>query len=284
MKSPFSLFGTPESSKSLDITMAPPAACDENIPLPVPIHDYLNYKGANLKAIRNDFQHHPPDIIKREVIWKKTPLPENEGLYAVVLDNAFTAQECETLIKQAESSTNAGWEPAMVNVGGGRQRTITDTRDCGRIIWDDMDMIARIWDRVKDYVPEIHALKNMPRVTGNGPAKRKETWEMSRCNERMRFLKYGKGQYFKPHIDGCYSTPDGLERSYYTLHLYLSEGANGGATSFHSFNMQRQLDVEPKIGRVLIFQHNDLLHSGADVTGGLKYTMRTDLMYKKADE
>ena len=85
------------------------------------------------------------------------------------------------------------------------------------------------------------------------------------------------------HVDGSYETPDRSEISYYTLHLYLNEGAKGGATSFHSWNMQRSMDVEPKVGRVLIFQHNDLLHSGADVTGGIKYTLRTDLMYKKMD-
>lgn len=47
--------------------------------------------------------------------------------------------------------------------------------------------------------------------------------------------------------------------------------------------MEHQLDVEPKIGRVLIFQQAELLHSGADVIGGLKYTLRTDLMYEKLD-
>lgn len=46
-------------------------------------------------------------------------------------------------------------------------------------------------------------------------------------------------------------------------------------------NMQRQFDVEPKTGRVLIFQHRDLLHSGADVTSGIKLTLRTDLLYRK---
>lgn len=40
-------------------------------------------------------------------------------------------------------------------------------------------------------------------------------------------------------------------------------------------------NVIPKTGRVLIFQHRGLLHSGADVLGGVKYTMRSDLMYKK---
>jgi hypothetical protein len=54
----------------------------------------------------------------------------------------------------------------------------------------------------------------------------------------------------------------------------------GGATPFHSMDMKRRLDVDPKVGRVLLFQHKGLLHSGDYVTAGVKYTMRTDLMYE----
>jgi hypothetical protein len=43
--------------------------------------------------------------------------------------------------------------------------------------------------------------------------------------------------------------------------------------------MKKKIDVVPKCGRVLIFQHRDLLHSGDDVEDGVKYTMRTDIMY-----
>ena len=114
------------------------------------------------------------------------------------------------------------------------------------------------------------------------------------------------------HCDGTYITPDGKEISYYTLHLYLnnsseystvqdsssssagptttttttttptynSEPLQGGATTFHSWNMQRSFDVPPKLGRVLIFQHRDLLHSGDDVLAGTKLTMRTDIMFE----
>jgi hypothetical protein len=88
--------------------------------------------------------------------------------------------------------------------------------------------------------------------------------------------------------DGIYETPDRKERSYYTLHLYLNDETSedvgplfkGGATRFENLRGQ-YLDVEPKIGRVLIFQHRDLLHSGADVIAGTKYTLRTDIMYTK---
>ena len=43
------------------------------------------------------------------------------------------------------------------------------------------------------------------------------------------------------------------------------------------------MDVVPKVGRVLIFHQKGLLHSGAVVTRGIKYSMRTDVMYKKAN-
>ena len=94
------------------------------------------------------------------------------------------------------------------------------------------------------------------------------------------------------HMDGSFVTPDTSEYSFYTLHLYLNDPSNespegkleGGATTFHSNDMERSFDVDPKVGRVLIFQHRHLLHSGADVTGGIKLTMRTDLMYQKLNE
>jgi len=97
-----------------------------------------------------------------------------------------------------------------------------------------------------------------------------------------------------------------MQRSFYTLHLYLNDSAQalgipegsderdshrqeylrGGATTFHSIRMDQRMDVDPKAGRVLIFQHRGLLHSGDLVTAGIKYTMRSDLMYEieEADE
>ncbi len=89
------------------------------------------------------------------------------------------------------------------------------------------------------------------------------------------------------HMDGCFVTRDEKERSIYSLHLYLNESdpdspdgpLEGGATVYHSLNLKRSYEVVPKVGRVLIFQQRDLFHSGADVTNGIKLTMRTELMY-----
>jgi hypothetical protein len=55
----------------------------------------------------------------------------------------------------------------------------------------------------------------------------------------------------------------------------------GGATTFHSnLDDDKKMDIDPKAGRVLIFQQRRLLHSGDDVVAGIKYTMRSDLMYE----
>ena len=43
-----------------------------------------------------------------------------------------------------------------------------------------------------------------------------------RLNERLRFLRYRGGEYFRPHTDGCYVTPAGDEIFYLTVHLYLN--------------------------------------------------------------
>jgi len=238
----------------------------------------------------NDFLSKPSTNVQvQRVDFTQTQLPEYSAYYAVILDNVLTAVECNQLIQGAEAKAPAGWEAAMINIGGGEQMLALDTRNCGRIIWDDSDIIGKIWNRVKDHVPELQKFQNTPVILGPGPTKWQETWQMTRLNERMRFLKYGAMQYFYAHFDGAYETPDRTERSYFTLHLYLNdsdpEGPDGellgGSTEFHSMNMQRSYKVKPKIGRVLIFQHRGLLHSGEEVISGTKYTLRTDIMYTR---
>lgn len=150
-------------------------------------------------TLSSDFLSEPAENISvRKIDFTKTSLPEYKGLYAVVLDNVLNKSECEDLVRAAEA--RGEWEQAMINVGNGRQMLVPDARDCGRIIWDDREVVARIWGRVKDSVPEIALLRVMAHVTGNGPTKRNETWFMSRLNERMRFLKYTKGQYFRRRL------------------------------------------------------------------------------------
>ncbi len=54
------------------------------------------------------------------------------------------------------------------------------------------------------------------------------------------------------------------------------------ATTFDSMSSWNSLEVKPKLERVLMFQHRFQLNSGEELKAGLKYAMRTDLMFKKA--
>lgn len=138
-----------------------------------------------------------PGPIVQRIDFSKTSLPEYDGLYATIIDNALSEAECNALIRAAEAHAGGKWEQAMVNVGGGRQRLISDVRDCGRIIWDDDVVMGKIWSRISSLVPELGSIENAAHVTGYGPVKRGEKYQMTRLNERMRFLKYGSGQYFR---------------------------------------------------------------------------------------
>jgi hypothetical protein len=88
-----------------------------------------------------------------------------------------------------------------------------------------------------------------------------------------------------------YETPDMRERTYYTLHLYLNDSDHqpdggpleGGATTFWGLDYKRRLDVAPKMGSILIFQQRFLLHAGDDIIRGMKMTMRTELLFEKAN-
>ncbi|KAL1962577.1 hypothetical protein VTN77DRAFT_9370 [Rasamsonia byssochlamydoides] len=261
----------------------------------------------------------PRDAHARRIDFAATdpPLPEYRDFFAAVIDNVLTESECKELIRLAEattlseSATTPTWERAMINIGNGRQILATDIRNCGRIIWDTPLLAQKLLDRLMPFLRDfgIVRLENQPLVTLTG---RWNVYHLSRLNERLRFLKYEGGEYFRPHWDGFYETPNREEISFYTIHLYLNgEGEQdltelmrekeriekghgnvnldvagkllGGATSFipKLEEKDRAVRVFPKTGSVLVFQQNDLLHGGDPVFRGTKYTMRTDVMYRK---
>lgn len=189
-------------------------------------------------------------------------LPGNsKGKLAFVLYDVFTEEECK---KYIEDSERRGYELALVNIGGGRQMEATDVRNNARNIWDSREEAANILQRIQDYLP-----------------KEWKGRELVELNERLRFLRYNPGEYFKPHFDGSYMRTNG-DVSYITVQIYLNEGFKGGSTTFlNKFDSKDGgLEVVPKTGSVLIFQH-DILHEGSILEEGRKYAIRTDVMYTK---
>merc|ERR1712007_237811 len=109
-------------------------------------------------------------------------------------------------------------------------------------------------------------------------------WQLVELNERCRFLCYTPGQFFVEHFDGNYRRPNGHPRcgdkSLITIQFYLHDVPKefGGATTFHPDSVHGSLPYHPEAGSVLLFTQN-LPHEGSLVMEGVKYTMRTEVMY-----
>ncbi|HKX28734.1 MAG TPA: 2OG-Fe(II) oxygenase, partial [Blastocatellia bacterium] len=88
--------------------------------------------------------------------------------------------------------------------------------------------------------------------------------------------EYQAGQYFAPHSDRAFVRNE-TERSWYTFMIYLNEGFKGGETVFL---VEPEKSIRPQTGMGLLFQH-PIIHAGAEVTEGVKYAIRTDLMYRQ---
>lgn len=131
---------------------------------------------------------------------------------------------------------------------------------------DSPEFAMVLWQRIK------HLL----------PGDVQDGWQPMGLNERMRFLRYTPGDYFKPHTDGEFVRSDGQERSFLTLMLYLDEPEEGGETNFFDSQTGAYTSILPSPGLGLIFDHT-LEHEGATLVKGVKHALRTDVMFRKRD-
>ncbi|KAF9114891.1 hypothetical protein BGX27_009536, partial [Mortierella sp. AM989] len=181
----------------------------------------------------------------------------------------ISPKECQSLIDRSEA---IGYEIALINSASGAGVHVPGYRDGKRCIIDDHAVAAEMWERIKHHVPAEYKGRS---VVG--------------MNERLRFLKYGPGDKFQPHMDGEYRRTDGSNHvTKITVQFYLNQDCQGGATSFLEERMAwsedengKKVAVPPKPGQVLVFQHN-LVHEGSTVTEGVKYVIRSDILYGPA--
>merc|ERR1712097_100068 len=116
---------------------------------------------------------------------------------------------------------------------------------------------------------------------------------MGGLNECFRLAKYHPGHRFGAHVDAWFERSND-ERSFYTLNLYTNTVAeeHGGRTRFFAEHERRRqpkengvdLAVRPETGLAVLFQQppaDSLLHDGEELTGGVKYLLRTDVMYRR---
>jgi prolyl 4-hydroxylase len=171
------------------------------------------------------------------------------------IDGVLTPDECRALIARIEA---AGPKIAPVSYPEG---PVVDlgVRNNTRVMFDDPELAALLYARVVDRLP---AAMSGGRVVG--------------ANERLRCYRYAPGQYFAPHHDGAF-VRDAQERSKLTFMIYLNEEFTGGETAMLDLDEV----VVPKTGRALLFQHA-ILHEGCEVKSGVKYAVRSDIMYRQS--
>eukprot|EP00892_Ulva_mutabilis_P004655 jgi/Ulvmu1/2561/UM014_0012.1 len=193
------------------------------------------------------------------------------------VDGVLTQDECQQLIDVAEriSFQHQG------SLGAAHGEAF---RDNHRIALVDTDFAEQLWDRcgLKDVCCSL---------TYQG---------RSACglNPNLRFYRYAEGQRFGKHVDGSQDLPGGLVTGY-TLLVYLNgrgsrkgsrpakggaaaaAGLSGGETVFYDERGARMHAVAPQAGMALLHLHGDecLEHEGAAVQAGVKYVLRSDVVF-----
>ena len=211
----------------------------------------------------------PVDMRRSNINWEQTDISEYEGLYAVLIDNVLTPAECAALVEAAEATTNGVWEEALINVGRGRQERRVDSRSSARIIWDSPEIVARLWRRVAPLLPELAIINGsspLVRLQKNRPPRKeirmtrfylslnsrpfsilhvlnlKADLVIRRLNERMRFLKYGAGDYFRREqslLDSMIKSLNFKNPSALRRHIYHARSR--GDLLLHSTPLSQQL-------------------------------------------
>ena len=201
--------------------------------------------------------------------------------FAVMLHNVLTPEECSDLIQKAEDE---GFEDAMIQGPGGKQILRTDIRSCQRCMMDDPVLAEDLLDRLMLALasfPELESkLKHAPWITNKG-GETNTPLHIAGMNERLRYLKYGVDNFFAGHQDNHFRRgPEHGDRageiSHVTVQIYLNEKFKGGTTRLKGG--RRFVDVVPKTGSVLLFDH-DIFHEGCKLTSGQKMIIRSDIMY-----
>lgn len=167
----------------------------------------------------------------------------------------LTADECQQFIARIEAGRPTA-APITTSAGFVMR---PDIRNNSRVILDDRRLAAALFERLAAHVP-----RSLLRMHAVG------------VNERFRCYRYEPGQRFALHYDGTFARSPS-ERSLLTLLIYLNHDFVGGETAFP----EQGECIRPQAGTALLFQHR-ILHEGCVVRSGVKYALRSDIMYRTA--
>lgn len=175
--------------------------------------------------------------------------------------------ECKRLIALGKQY---GFQQAGLAIGQDLYRIKERTRNNKRFLFEHQGLATGLKARLKALVDPKYDNHNYIGL-----------------NWRFRLYEYPENGRFAPHVDERMEL-DGEHggTTLFTFMIYLNEPKSGGETTFFEPRRKgrKQLEIyksiRPKIGMALAFDHL-LFHEGSEVKKGLKYALRTDLVYRK---
>lgn len=155
------------------------------------------------------------------------------------------------------------------------------------------ELAKLIFDHVKNELPQTLSIDRNDEFEHLIAA---GEWVIDSVPDRLLLAKYNPGGHFSPHTDGnC--VHDFNHRTLYSIIIYLSE-CEGGETAFYEYDALKkmiQIDniwripteyelhkVTPEGGKCLVFRQT-LVHEGCPIIDGVKYIIRSDVMYRRKE-
>jgi len=194
-------------------------------------------------------------------------IPEVDGVWQLL--HVLNGAECDRLVAVSEALGYHCDAPVSL------PRRVRHNDNLNWVV--DERMVGVIWERCKEHF----ASSNFTSFNPLG------------LNARFRFYRYGVGDYFAPHADGAWTgslvvdeqlvwDAYGDRISEMTFLIFLTEDYEGGRTLFQTHDGKLAAVSTPK-GAVLCFPHGKhpqhCLHAGEEITSGLKYIIRTDVLF-----
>ena len=183
----------------------------------------------------------------------------NNNLHLSLINNVFSDEECCNLIIHSEK---IGYVQASSYTDKyKKEHYFLEIRKSLRCIVDDINFAKILYKRIAHIIPINYK-------------------DMTFCeiNPRFRFLKYTSGDHFAKHTDEHYKN-DKNEISLITVLIYINDDYEGGNTKFLIDDKnENDISIIPKIGLICLMDQN-ILHEVPKLISGIKYVIRTELMY-----
>lgn len=157
-------------------------------------------------------------------------------------------------------------------------------RDCERLQEWMPDLGEYILKRISNYTSVVMHIDNTDnKLLERGIAHNRMSygrWKLYGLNPRFRLCKYIEGGHFAPHFDGDYERDPNC-KSFKTFMVYTNTVNDGGTTDFIDYKTKEvYYEVKPVMGMAIIFNHH-LYHQGSPLKSGVKYIVRSDIMYTR---